>query len=64
MFSWQSSVSLCPVSFCTPRSNLPVTPGSYLLPTLHSVHCDKKDLFMVLVLEVLHKTSQSQLLWQ
>ena len=27
MFSWQSSVSLCPASFCTPRQNLPVTPG-------------------------------------
>ena len=27
LFSWQNSVSLCPTSFCTPRSNLPVTPG-------------------------------------
>ena len=27
VFSWQNSVSLCPVSFCTPRSNLPVTQG-------------------------------------
>ena len=26
-FSWQNSVSLCPASFCTPRSNLPVTPS-------------------------------------
>ena len=26
-FSWQNSVTLCPVSFCTPRANLPVTPG-------------------------------------
>ena len=26
-FSWQNSVSLCPASFCTPRPNLPVTPG-------------------------------------
>ena len=25
--SWQNSVSLCPASFCTPRPNLPVTPG-------------------------------------
>ena len=26
-FSWQNSVSLCTASFCTLRSNLPVTPG-------------------------------------
>ena len=26
-FSWQNSFSLCPASFCTPRPNLPVTPG-------------------------------------
>ena len=26
-FSWQNSVILCPASFCTPRPNLPVTPG-------------------------------------
>ena len=32
-FSWQNSVSLCPASFCTPRPNLPVTPGIYWLPT-------------------------------
>ena len=33
-FSWQSSISLCPASFCTPRSKLPVTPGiSFALPT-------------------------------
>ena len=31
-FSWQNSISLCPASFCTPRPNLPVTPGvSWLL---------------------------------
>jgi len=32
-FSWQNSISLCPASFCTPRPNLPVTPGVSLLPT-------------------------------
>ena len=32
-FSWQNSVSLCPFSFCTPRTNLPVTPGISWLPT-------------------------------
>ena len=26
-FSWQNPVSLCPASFCTPRSNLAVTPA-------------------------------------
>ena len=33
VFSWKNSVSLCPASFCTPRPNLPVTPGSSWLPT-------------------------------
>ena len=28
-----NSGSLCPASFCTPRPNLPVTSGVYLLPT-------------------------------
>ena len=32
-FSWQNSISLWPPSFCTPRPNLPVTPGVSLLPT-------------------------------
>ena len=27
VFSWQNSVSLGPASFCTPKPNLPVTPG-------------------------------------
>ncbi|KAB0342891.1 hypothetical protein FD754_019817 [Muntiacus muntjak] len=26
-FSWQNSNNFCPASFCTPRPNLPVTPG-------------------------------------
>ena len=33
VFSWQNSVSLCPASFCTPRPNLPVTPGIPRFPT-------------------------------
>ena len=33
VFSWQNSVSHCPASFCTPRPNLPVTPGVSSLPT-------------------------------
>ena len=32
-FSWQSSVSLCPASFCTLRPNLSVIPGISWLPT-------------------------------
>ena len=32
-FSWQKSVNLCPASFCTPRSNLPIIPGISWLPT-------------------------------
>ena len=31
-FSWQNSISLCPASFCSPRPNLPVTPGVSRLP--------------------------------
>ena len=31
-FSWQNSISLCSSSFCTPRPNLPVTPGVSWLP--------------------------------
>ena len=33
VFSWQNSISLCPASFCTPRLNMPVTPGISWLPT-------------------------------
>ena len=33
VFSWQNSLSFCPASFCTPRPNLPVTPGISLLAT-------------------------------
>jgi len=32
-FPGQNSISHCPASFCTPRPNLPVTPGVSLLPT-------------------------------
>ena len=33
VFSWQISFSLYPASFCTPRPNLPVSPGIYWLAT-------------------------------
>ena len=32
-FSWPNSISLCPVSFCSTRPNLPVTPGISWIPT-------------------------------
>ena len=32
-FSWQNSTNLCPVSFCSLRPNLPITPGISWLPT-------------------------------
>ena len=67
LFSWQNSVSLCPVSFCTPRPNLPVTPIISWLPTLHSSPLWwKGHLFWVLVLEGLvglHRTIQIQRFW-
>ena len=43
-FSWQNSVNLCPTSFCTPRPNLPVTPGiSWLSPFVFQSPMMKKD---------------------
>ena len=65
-FSWQNSGSLCPASFCTPRSNLPFTPGISWLPNFaFQSHMMKRDSFLVLVLEGLigpHRTIQPQLL--
>ena len=29
--SWQNSITLCPPSFCTPRPNLPVTSGVWMV---------------------------------
>ena len=63
--SWQNSVSLCPASFCTPRPNLPVTPGISWLPTC-AFPCPimKRTSFGVLFLEGLvglHRTIQLQL---
>ena len=43
-FSWQNSLSLCPISFCTLRPNLLVLVSlDFLL--LHSSPYDKKDIF-------------------
>ena len=60
---------LCPVSFCTPRPNLPVTPGiSWLLPFSFQSPMMKWTsffFFLVLVLEGLlglHRTFQLQFL--
>ena len=63
-FFWQNSVRLFPASFCTPRSNLSVTPGISWLPILHSSPLWwKGHLFWVLVLEGLiglHRNVQLQ----
>ena len=66
VFSWQNSISLCPASFCTPRPNLPVTPGvSSLLTFAFQSPIMKRTSFLVLVLEGLvglHRNVQLQLL--
>ena len=58
----KNPVSLCPVSFCTPRANLPVTLGSSWLATFaFQSPVMKRTSFWVLVLEDLvglHRTIQ------
>ena len=64
VFSWQNSISLCPASFCTPRPNLPATPGIDFLLLDSSLLELKGHLFLVLVLEGLiglHRTIQLHL---
>ena len=65
-FSWQNSGRLFPASFCTPRPNLPVTPGISWLPTFaFQSPMMKRTSFLVLVLEglaSLHRTIQLQFL--
>ena len=65
-FSWLNSISLCFASFCTPRPNLPVTPGvSWLLTFAFQSPMVKRTFLGVLVLEDLvgfHRTAQLQLL--
>ena len=60
-------VSFGLASFCTPRSNLPITPVSLDFLLLHSSPLWwKGHLFLVLVLEGvvgLHRTGQLQFLW-
>ena len=62
-----NSIRFCPASFCTPRPNLPVTPGISWLPTfaLQSPIVKRTSFLGVLVLEDLvglHRTIQLQLL--
>ena len=53
-FSWQISVRLCPASFCTPRTNLSVTPHISWLPTFaFQSPMMKRAPFLLLVLECL-----------
>ena len=58
--------SLCPALFCTPRPNLPVTPGISWFPTFEFLFpVMKRHLFWISVLEGLvglHRTIQLQLL--
>ena len=60
----QNSISLCPASFCTPRPNLPITPGmSWLLTFAFQSPMMKRTSFfgVLLVLEgvvSLHRTIQ------
>ena len=66
VFSWQNSATLCPASYCTPRPNLPISPGISWLPTFafQSLWW-KGHLWGVLFLEGLvgfHRTVRLQLL--
>ena len=64
-FSWQNSVNLCPASFCSPRPNLPVTPGISWLLLDSNPWWWIEHLFWVLVLGGLlglHRTDKRQLL--
>ena len=64
--SWQNSLSFCPASSCTSRSNLPVILGGPWLPTFaFQSTMMKRTSFLVLVLQGvvgIHRTSQLQLL--
>ena len=63
-FSWQNSISLCPASFCTPRPNLPVTPGVSWVPTFAFQSCIMKGTSFLGVLKGLvdlHRTIQLKL---
>ena len=67
-FSWQNCISLCPASFCTPRSNLPVTPVISWLPTfsLQFPVMKKTSFFVVVILGNLlglYTNVQLQLPW-
>ena len=63
-FSWENSISLCPASFCTPRPNLPVSPGVSWFPTFaFQSPITKRTSFWFLVLKDcvgLHRTNQLQ----
>ena len=66
VLSWSNAVSFYPASFCTPRPNLPVTPGVSWLPTfVFQSPTMKRTSFLVLFVEDLvglHRTVQVQLL--
>ena len=56
VFSWKNSVILCSASLCTPKPNLPVTPGISWLPTFtfHSPVMKSTSSFLVLAPESLY----------
>ena len=60
-FSWQSSVSLCPASFCTPKPNLPVK-SRYLLTSYFCipVSYDEKDIFFDINSRRSYRSSQNR----
>ena len=59
-FSWQNSISLCPASFCTPRPNVPITPGVSWFPTFaFQSPIMKKMSFSLLGLECKSKKSRN-----
>ena len=58
-FSWQNSVSLCPASFCTPRPNLPVTPGILTSYICIPAPYDKKDIIFGVISRRSCRSSQN-----
>ena len=60
VFSWQSFVSLCPASSCTPGPNLPVTPGILISYFYILVPYDEKSIiFFCINSRKSYRSSQS-----
>ena len=65
VFSWQNSIRLCPVSFCIPRPNLPVTPGVSLFPTFLCIPVpyNEKNIFFWVLAPIHPKIHYCSLHW-